>query len=69
MQKVGIVGYGCYIPIYRIKPEEIAKVWGEDGERIKKSLNIQQKAVPDLDEDSATMAVEAAKNALKMANI
>ncbi|MCX8163162.1 MAG: hydroxymethylglutaryl-CoA synthase [Candidatus Micrarchaeota archaeon] len=69
MQKVGIVGYGCYVPIYRIKPEEIARVWGEDGERIKKSLNIEQKAVPDLDEDSATMAVEAAKNALVMAQI
>jgi 3-hydroxy-3-methylglutaryl CoA synthase len=27
---VGIIGYGSYIPINRIKSNEIAKVWGED---------------------------------------
>jgi hydroxymethylglutaryl-CoA synthase len=69
MQKIGIAGYGCYVPIFRITPDEIAKVWGEEGERIKTSLNIQSKSVPDIDEDSATMGVEAAKNAILMAGI
>ena len=41
----GIVGYGAYVPIYRIKTAEIAKVWGEDAERIAKGLGIKEKAV------------------------
>ncbi len=66
---VGIIGYGCYIPESRIKVEEIAKVWGGDAERIKKGLLVHEKAVASEDEDTATISVEAAKNALEMANI
>ena len=62
---VGIVSYGVYIPRWRIKVEEIARIWGHDAERYRKSLLIDEKSVPSLDEDVATMAVEAAKNALK----
>lgn len=61
---VGIVGYGSCVPKYRIKADEIARVWGEEPDRIKKGLGIFEKSVPDVDEDSATLAVEAAKNAL-----
>lgn len=64
---VGIVSYGVYIPRWRIKVEEIAKVWGVDPDRFKKGLLIDEKSVPSIDEDTATMAVEAAKNALKRA--
>ncbi len=65
----GIVGYGAYIPLYRIKSEEIARVWGEDPNRIIKGLGIKEKAVANVDEDTATIAVEASRNALKRAGI
>jgi hydroxymethylglutaryl-CoA synthase len=65
----GIVGYGAHIPIYRIKIEDIAKVWSEDAEAIKKGLNIKEKSVPSRDEDAATIAVEAARRAVKHAGI
>jgi hydroxymethylglutaryl-CoA synthase len=64
----GIVSYGVYIPRYRIKAEEIARVWGER-EDMAQSLNVFEKSVPDFDEDAVTIAVEAARNALKRASI
>ena len=66
---VGIVGYGVYIPRYRIRVEEIAKVWGQNAELIKQGLLLDEKSVPATDEDTATIAVEAARNAVKMAGI
>lgn len=65
----GIVSYGFYVPKYRIKVEEIAKVWGKNPEDIKKSLNIYEKAVAGTDEDSLTMAYESASMALNNLNI
>ena len=69
MQHSGIVGYGTCVPKYRIRAEEIARVWGEEGDRIKKGLGIFEKSVPDVDEDSATLAIEASKNAIQFAGI
>ncbi len=62
---VGIVGYGAYIPRYRISAAEISRVWkmGED------TLHLEEKAVPGLDEDTTTIAIEAARNALRKASI
>ncbi len=66
---IGIVSYGSYIPKYRIKVEEIARVWGENAESIKNGLGVYEKSVPDMDEDAATIAVEAAREALARARI
>ncbi|MHA1238148.1 MAG: hydroxymethylglutaryl-CoA synthase [Candidatus Odinarchaeia archaeon] len=67
--KVGIIGWGGYIPKYRLKVESIAEVWGKDAARYKKGLYIKEKAVAGPDEDAATIAVEAAKNAILRAKI
>ena len=67
--KVGIVGYGAYIPRYRIRVEEIAKVWGADASSYKKGLDVQEKSVPGPDQDTISMSVEATKYALKRAKI
>ena len=58
---VGIIGYGVYIPIYRLKQEEAAKVWGEGWRG--------EKSVCSPDEDIVTMAVEAAEKAIEHAGI
>ncbi|MBT3314169.1 MAG: hydroxymethylglutaryl-CoA synthase [Anaerolineae bacterium] len=62
---VGIIGYGAYVPRYRLPATEIARVWtgGQGG------LPIKEKSVPGLDEDVATMSIEAARNAIKRAEI
>jgi len=69
LREVGIVGWGSYIPKYRVKIEEIARMWGKRGEWVKDDLLIEEKAVNGPDEDTATMSVEAAKNALKRAKV
>ncbi len=66
---IGIVGYGAYIPKYRIKVEEIARTWRKDGKAIANSLNVEEKAVAAFDEDSCTIAVEAARRAVEMSGI
>src|SRR4030043_2437485 len=62
---VGIVGYGAYVPRYRLPAKEVARIW-TDGAG---GLPIKEKAVPGLDEDVATMSIEAARNALLRAGI
>jgi hydroxymethylglutaryl-CoA synthase len=57
---IGIVGYGAYVPRYRIAAQEIGRVWTGQG----RGFPIGEKSVPGLDEDTVTMAVEAARNAL-----
>jgi hydroxymethylglutaryl-CoA synthase len=66
---VGIITYGAYIPRYRIKTEEIARVWGANGAEIAAGLGVKEKSVPDLDEDTITMSVEAARYALARRHI
>src|SRR5512141_1591636 len=63
---VGIVGYGSYVPRYRLPAKEVARIWV--GGRAS-GLPIKEKAVPGLDEDVITMSIEAARNAMKRAGI
>ncbi|MGQ9588391.1 MAG: hydroxymethylglutaryl-CoA synthase [Thermoplasmata archaeon] len=67
--RVGIVSYGAYVPRYRITPEEIGKVWGVDGKAMSKGLMINCKSVPGPDEDTITIAVEAARNMMKRCDV
>ena len=57
---VGIIGYGAYIPRFRLPASEVSKIW-TDGEG---GLPIKEKSVPGYDEDVVTMSIEAARNAL-----
>ena len=65
----GIVGYGAYLPRYRIKIEEIASQWGKDPTTIKNGLLVHEKTVPGMDEDTITISVQAAKYAVQRARI
>ncbi len=64
-QPVGIIGYGAYIPRYRLPGTEISRVWkGEPSPG-----PVKEKAVAGLDEDVITMSIEAARNALSRSGI
>lgn len=65
----GIVGYGAYLPRYRIKAEVIADQWGADPEAIQRGLQLYEKTVPGQDEDTITISVAAARAALQRAQI
>lgn len=75
-EKVGIIGYGVYIPFRRIKSEYIVKA--REGKRkdlpqfldkVRNGLLLKDKSVASLTEDSITIATEAALNAVEMAGI
>lgn len=54
---VGIISYGAYIPFNRLSRSEIARAWGGSAES-------GEKAVAGYDEDTVTMAVDAAVDCL-----
>jgi len=75
-ERVGIIGYGTYIPIQRIQTELIVREREADRkdlpqfvEKVKNGLLLRDKAVAGISEDSITIATEAAQNALDMAKI
>ena len=43
--EAGIVSYGAYIPRYRIKLTDIAKVWGADAGSIIGGLKVKEKYI------------------------
>ncbi len=66
--KAGIIGWGAYIPRWRIKLSEIARIWGFSPET-PRDLMVEEKAVAGRDEDAVTMGWEAARNALLRAGV
>ena len=64
-RRAGIVGYGAYVPRFRLPGSEVARVWtGSLG-----GSPVTEKAVAGPDEDVTTMSIEAARNALARAAI
>ncbi|HOD44352.1 MAG TPA: hydroxymethylglutaryl-CoA synthase, partial [Anaerolineaceae bacterium] len=62
---VGVIGYGAYVPRYRLPSTEVSRIWTG-----KASMGpVKEKAVAGLDEDVITMSIEAARNALLRAGI
>jgi len=59
---VGIVGYGAYVPRYRIRAVDIAAQWGREGGR-------GEKTVPGIDEDTITISFESARHAIARASV
>ncbi len=62
MSAVGIVSYGAYLPVFVLPAAVIAAAQGK--ENLGPVLGVRQKTVPDVDEDTATIAVAAAEQAL-----
>jgi len=62
--RVGILGYGAYVPIFRLPTTEVARVWRGEGAGPNK-----EKAVAHHDEDTFTMACEMARRAVRMAGV
>jgi hydroxymethylglutaryl-CoA synthase len=67
--KIGIISYGTYIPRARIALGEIALAWRKNPDEIIRGLGVREKSVPAVDEDTVTVAIEAASHALLSGNI
>ena len=65
IRQVGIIGYGAYVPRYRLPATEVSRIW-KGGLSLEP---VQEKSVPGIDEDVVTMSIEAARNALARAEI
>lgn len=57
-KQVGLIAFGAYIPLFRLSRDVIAAAWGS------RSLG-GERSVGNYDEDSVTMAVEAARDCLQ----
>ncbi|UTF55375.1 zinc ribbon domain-containing protein [Natronosalvus rutilus] len=61
--RLGIAGVGAYAPGYRLTAEAVTEAWGQF-----QGAGISETAVPAGDEDTLTMAYEAAQRALEVAD-
>lgn len=69
LTKVGIAGWGVYLPRQKITIVDLAAQRGQNSQAITQSLGVKEKTVCEDDEDTLTMAYEASIKALKMAKI
>jgi 3-hydroxy-3-methylglutaryl CoA synthase len=66
----GIIGYGAHLPFTRIKVEEIHKVWRNTSlDKLKNVLMVHERAVLQPNEDTVTLAVAAAREALAQSGV
>lgn len=66
LRAVGIWGHGAYVPRFRIRSEDIADVWRPHSTT---SPPVNQKSVLGYDEDTITMAIEAARIAVRRSGV
>lgn len=66
--KTGIVAWGGYVPVFRIKLSEIVKMWGMQ-ESLPAILSVEEKSVDNVDEDALTMGFEAARIAIERGKV
>lgn len=64
---VGIVAYGAALPNWAVSLKSIGATQRANGEQVSQSLTVEQKTVPDLDEDAITLATAAGQQALSRA--
>ncbi len=74
MGKIGIIGYGVYLPSFKVRVREVVKGRvkkdnEQQAERAERGLGLLYKSMTGPGEDTITMATEAVKRALKMAEI
>src|SRR5258708_33661812 len=62
---VGIVSYGAYLPAQVILAADIERAQGKEKSGVPQSLGVLQKTVPDVDEDTITLATAAAAQAVQ----
>jgi len=62
---VGIVAYGAKLPRLKISGEQIAAAQGKSIQKIYKSLGVESKTVPGIDEDVITLSTVAGFQALE----
>lgn len=66
LRDVGIWGHGVYVPRFRIRTSDIVEVWRPRGSA---RPAVAQKSVLGHDEDTITMAIEAARTAMRRSGI
>lgn len=67
MKQSAILGFGVCIPTRVISVEEIASAYDQDPAAIKSGLGVKQKTVPEEGQDTFTLAFEAGRQALELA--